>query len=86
MRGEQELVDRCDLHDAITRRDKNAGIAREGRGIAGYCNDSRRGGSGKLARLRLGALPRRIEHHGIEGFELTRRQRVQGRAAAPSPA
>jgi hypothetical protein len=31
-------------------------------------------------------LPRRIEHHGIEGFELTRRQRVQGRAAAPSPA
>src|SRR5262249_30845003 len=81
VRGKQELVDRRDLHDAITRRDKNAGIACEGRGITRYCDDSRRSGSGKLARLRLGALPRRIEYHGIEAFEFTRRQRAAQQVA-----
>ena len=45
---------------------KNLGIARERVRVAGHRNDDGHGAFAELARLRFGALPRRIEHHRVE--------------------
>ena len=66
MGGMPELIDRRHRRQPIAAIDQNAGIAREGRRIARHRDDDGNGALGKLARLRLGALARRIEHHGVE--------------------
>ena len=76
MRRIKELIDRRHARETITAVDEDAGVAREGRGIAGDRDHRGHGRCRQLARLRLGALPRRIEHHGVEPFELGRHQRA----------
>lgn len=61
-----ELVDRHHGLDPITAIDEQPRVAREGRDVAGNCDDDRHLACGKLERLRLRALTRRIEHHGVE--------------------
>src|SRR5215217_5247072 len=67
MRRIAELVDWRDGNQPIAAADQNACVARERRGIARH---------GDLARLRLRALARRIEHHRVEGFQFIRRERT----------
>src|SRR5512132_141044 len=72
----QELIHRYHLHETVAAVDENAGVSREGRGIAGDGDHRRHGGCRKLARLPLGTLPRRIEYHRIEPFEFGLPQRA----------
>jgi hypothetical protein len=66
----KKLIDRADAHEAVAAVDQDTGIPRQCRGIAGDRDDRRCGASRKRTRLRLGALPGRIEHDGIERLEL----------------
>ena len=66
MGGMPELVHRCNRNQPIAAIDQQADIARKGRRIARHRDDDGHGALGKLARLRLGALARRVEHQGIE--------------------
>ena len=88
MGGMAELVDRRDRVEPIAAVDQDAGVAREGRRIARHRDDDGNGALGKLARLRLGALARRIEHHRVEALEFRRRPAAAGtgRASRPRPA
>ena len=70
MRRIEELIDRRHAHETVTAVDEGARVAREGHGIAGNRDHRRHGRCRQLARLRLGALPRRIEHHGVGPFAL----------------
>ena len=70
MRREQELIDRYDAGDAIAAIDQHADIAGERAWIAGHGDDLRHRRLGKRLGLRRGAGARRIEYHGVVGFEL----------------
>ena len=70
-----ELVDRRDRGEPIAAVDQHARVARKRRRIARHRDHERHGAVGELARLRLRALTRRIEHHGVEALELLRDQR-----------
>jgi len=74
--GVPELIDWRHRREPIAGTDQNCGIAREGRGIARYRDDQRHAACRERARLRIGSLPRRIEHDGIVGFELVGEQRA----------
>ena len=75
MRGVAELVDRGDAIEGIAACDQDARIAHECRHIARYRNDDGYLAGGQLVRLRLRALPRRIEHHGVIVAQFRRHQR-----------
>ncbi len=64
-----ELIDRRDAHELVAAVDQNARVACERRRIAGHRNHDRHGAFDQFARLRLGALARRIEHDGVEALE-----------------
>src|SRR5262249_43920283 len=66
---EKELIDGYDLREAIIALEEDAGVARKAGRIAGDGGHAGNAGCCKLARLRLRALPRRIEHHCLERFE-----------------
>ena len=72
MGGMPELIHRRHRFQSIAAIDQQPDIAREGRGIARHRDDDGNGALGKLARLRLGALARRVEHQGIDALELLR--------------
>src|SRR5580704_2303064 len=74
MGGVAELVDRRDVREAIAAVDEDASVAREGRSVAGHGNDIGHGALGEFARLRLGALTRRIEDDGVHA-KLARHER-----------
>ena len=59
--GIAELVDRRNGGELVTAADQNLRIAGERCRIARHCNDHDRHRAGEFARLRLGALARRIE-------------------------
>ena len=65
-----ELVERRHLQEAVAAVEQDARVARKRGGIAGYGDDRRSCAARKHARLRLRALPGRIEDHGIERVEL----------------
>ena len=75
MSGMPELIHRRYRFEPIPAIEQQSGVAREGRRIARHRDDSGNGAFRKLARLRLGALTRRIEHQGIDALELLRHQR-----------
>ena len=70
-----ELVDRRDYFQLITALDQDLCVTRKGCGIARDRDNQGHRALGKLLRLRLRALPRRIEDDGIEATQLGRYQR-----------
>jgi hypothetical protein len=66
MRRVAKLVDRRDALDAIAAIDQEPGVADEGRHVAGHRDHGADLARGELNRLRLRALPRRIEHDRVE--------------------
>ena len=70
MRREQELIDRRDARDAVAAIDQDAEVAGKRAWIAGHGDDFRYVRLDECPGLRRGAGPRRIEHHGVVGFEL----------------
>src|SRR5437762_2364247 len=70
MRRMAKLIHWRQLGHPIAPVHQDAGVAGEGRRIARHRDDALDLRSGKLARLRFGALARRIEHHGVEALEL----------------
>ena len=66
-----ELVDRRDRADLVAAADQQRGVAREGGRIAGDRDHDRHRARRQLARLRLRALARRVEHHGVEAFQFS---------------
>src|SRR3954451_14990983 len=60
-----KLIDRRHALDAIAAIDQNARISGERRGIARDRHHDRDFAGGESLYLRLRALPRRIEYHGI---------------------
>ena len=69
-----ELIDRRDGGKLVAAVDQQACVAREGDGVARYRDDKGRRALRDLARLGVGALARRIEHDGVEGFQFARHQ------------
>ena len=76
MRRVAELIDRRDRREPVAAVDQKAHVARERRRIARHRDDDRHAARGELARLRLRALARRIEHDGVEVVELRRTKRI----------
>src|SRR5579871_2367912 len=72
MRCVAELIDWDDALDPIAAIDQDPRIADEGRNIAGDRNHDGSLACGKLKRLRLRALSRRIEHDYVELAQLLR--------------
>src|SRR5262245_46459806 len=64
MRREQEMVDRHDAGNVVAAIDEDAQMMGASAGIARDHDDLRHLRSGQRLGLRLGACPRRIEHHG----------------------
>ena len=76
MRGVFELIHRRHGRQLVTAIDQDFGIAREGRGIAGHRDHQRHLALCQFARLRVRALARRIEDHGVEAFQFRRGERA----------
>ena len=75
MCGIQELIDRGHSLETISAVDEDTRIAREGCRIARDRDHGRDRRRRERPRLRLGALPWRIEHDGIEALEFDRHER-----------
>src|SRR5512140_877032 len=65
MRGVAELVDRCHALDPVAAIDQDPGVACKSCDVAGYCNQYWNFAGRELKGLRLGPLPRRIEHDRV---------------------
>ena len=76
MRGVFELIHRRHGRQLVTAIDQDFGIAREGRGIAGHRDHQRHLALCQFARLRVRALARRIENHGVEALQFRRGERA----------
>jgi len=76
VRREKELINGYDPHEAIIALEEDARVARKASRIAGDDGHAGNAGCCKLARLRLRALPRRIEHDCLERFEFAAPQRI----------
>ena len=74
MRGVAELVHRRHLGRPVAAGDQNPRIAGKGRRVARHRNDLRDAAVREFARLRLGALARRIEDDGVERRQFLRHQ------------
>src|SRR4051794_983097 len=70
VRGVAELIDRRDCGQPVAAADKFTRVAGECRRIAGYGDDERDAAGSEFARLRQGALARRIEDDGVETLKL----------------
>ena len=88
MRCVAELIDRRDAREPVAAVDQNA--RRRAQRSRDCTRPRPRSGTllCELARLRLGALARRVEHHRVEALEFLVRTAAAGtgRAAAPRPA
>lgn len=80
-----ELVHRHHVLDLVTTIDQEPRIAGEGRGVAGHGDHHRHLARGELQGLRLRALTRGIEHHGVEVAQLLRHQRAAEQVARLAP-
>src|SRR5215212_4372785 len=76
MRRVPELVERSHALKGVAAIDEDPAVARKACYIAGYRNHHRNLAGGELAGLRLRALTRRIEHHGVIVAQLLRHQRT----------
>src|SRR6202035_1570800 len=65
-----ELVDRRHRREPITAVEQKAHVAGECRRVARYRDDDRYIARRERAGLRLGALARRVEQHGVEAVEI----------------
>ena len=83
MRRIFELIDRRHAGELVTALGQNLHVARKRCRIARHRDHERHGALGKLARLRLRALTRRIEHHGVDPLEFRARPAAAGTGRAP---
>ena len=81
MRRVAELIDRRHALEPVAAIDQDPRVARECRGIARHRDHDRHLARRELLRLRLRALPRRIEHHGVEVAQFLRHQRAAEQVA-----
>src|SRR5258708_38444094 len=70
MRRIAKLIDRCCARQPIAAVEQQPGVANECRDVARHRDHQRHLRGGKLARLRVGALAWRIEHHGADALQL----------------
>src|ERR1700748_2331744 len=71
-----KLVDRRDALDAKAAVDQRPRVAREGGGVAGNRDHDSDLARRELLDLRLRALPRWVEHHGVVVAQFLRHQRT----------